>query len=159
MNKTSHERPMDKYMIKLVAVVAIAFFWSAESFLHRFIFDYNEFTLWPTDSNELWMRLLVVTIIILFGGFIEYHMRRVGEKEKEKRDVYVAMLHSSNHILNNFLNQMQLMRIEASQCQGFDRDVLDAYDRIVVEAGELIHNLQTVPSLTKESILASVSPR
>lgn len=51
--------------------VDVALFWSAESLLHRFIFDYNEFILWSTDSNALWMRLLVVTIIILFGVFIK----------------------------------------------------------------------------------------
>jgi len=150
---------MDKYMVRVVTFIAIAFFWTAESLLHRFIFDHNQFALFPTDSNELWMRALVVAIIILFGGFVDYHMRRVREKEKEKNDIYFAMLHSSSHILNNFLNQMQLMKIEADRCQDFDRDVLDAYDSIVDEASELIRNLKTVPFLTEENILASVAPR
>jgi len=54
---------------------------------------------------------------------------------------------------------MQLMKTEAEQCQNFDRDVLDAYDRIVGEASELIRNLKTIPLLTGEHILVSVSPR
>jgi len=105
------------------------------------------------------MRGFVVAIIILFGGYIEYHMRRIREKEKEKIDIYVAMLRSSNHILNNFLNQMQIMKIEAEQCQDFNKDILGAYDIIASEANELIRNLEEIPSLTKEDILGTVASR
>ncbi len=159
MNNSSHENRMDKYTIRIVVFIAVVSYWVVESALHKFIFADNHFDLIPTDANELWMRGLVVAIIILFGGYVEYHMRRVGEKEKEKTDIYMAMLRSSNHILNNFLNQMQIMKIEAEQCQDFNKDILAAYDIIASEASELIRNLEKIPSLTKEDIWATVASR
>jgi len=149
---------MHKHTIRIVVLIVVVIYWVVESALHKFIFVDNHFDLIPTDANELWMRGLVVATIILFGGYVEYHMRRVREKEKEKTDIYMAMLRSSNHILNNFLNQMQIMKIEAEQCQGFNEDILAVYDIIAGEASELIRDLEKIPSITKEDILATVAP-
>ena len=149
---------MHKHTIRIVVLIVVVIYWVVESALHKFIFVDNNFDLIPTHANELWMRGLIVATIIFFGSYVEYHMRRVREKEKEKTDIYLAMLRSSNHILNNFLNQMQIMKIEAEQCQGFNEDILAVYDIIAGEASELIRDLEKIPSITKEDILATVAP-
>ena len=159
MNNSSHEQCLHKYEIRIVVFIVVVFYWVVESALHKFIFADNRFDLIPSDANELWMRGLVVVTMILFGAYVEFHMRRVAEKEKEKADIYMAMLRSSNHILNNFLNQMQIMKIEAGQCQDFNKDILGTYDIIASEASELIRDLEKIPSITKEDILATVGSR
>ena len=81
------------------------------------------------------------------------------EKEQEKIGIYAAMLSSTHHILNNFLNQMQLVKITADNTPGFDKKVLDLYDTIMQDAEKQIQELSNLPEITEETIKESVKPK
>ena len=85
--------------------------------------------------------------------------QRDQKVEQEKLKVYRAMISSSHHILNNFLNQMQLFKITAENTPGFDRDVLGLYDRIMKEATEQIKALSNVSEVSEKHIQESVMPK
>ena len=81
------------------------------------------------------------------------------EKEQEKIGIYTAMLSSAHHILNNFLNQMQIVKITADNTPGFDKKVLDLYDTIMQDAEKQIQELSNLPEITEETIKESVKPK
>ncbi|MCH8136253.1 MAG: hypothetical protein IIB77_09780 [Proteobacteria bacterium] len=87
----------------VVVTIAAALYWVAESLIHIFVFQDPDFAFLPTDIDELWMRLDIVVLMIIFGIYADIQTGRLLAKEQEKREVYIATVSSTQHILNNLL--------------------------------------------------------
>ena len=148
---------MKRFFYLILAVVAATVFWFADSLFHRFVFAEPTFELWPTDANELAMRLIVVILMVLFGIFADYHVHKLMEREKMLRaEIYGSTLSASHHILNNLLNQMQLFRMEAESSKDFDREILREFDQASTDAGQLLAQLSDVSEVCPQRIRSSV---
>ena len=150
---------MKTYKFRIIGLIIAAVYWIVESVIHLIVFNDESFEIIPSKINELWMRSLIVIIILIFSSYVDSYIRKIREKEKEKVDIYNAMLKSCHHIINNFLNQMQIVKMEAEECEGFDKDILDEYDAISDEATSLIKKLESVPHLSAKNIMTSVLPK
>ena len=119
---------MDRYKFSLLGLGLALVYWFAESVIHRFVYAEEFFEIVPSDVNEFWMRLSIIVLIVTFGVFADNRARRIRASEKEKRDVYVATVRSTQHILNNLLNQLQLalLDLEKEHC-------LESETRILLE--------------------------
>ena len=91
--------------------------------------------------------------------FADNVTKRLVLKEKEKHEIYKAMLNSSHHIINNALNQMSIMKIAAKRADNFDNKALDAYENIVSEAQELLSKLENINEISKYTITQAVAPQ
>ena len=80
-------------------------------------------------------------------------------KEKEKRIVFDATVRSTQHILNNLLNQMQYFKMVADETNAFDDEVNEIYKNTIKEGKELVIKLSSVEELTEENIIGSVYPK
>lgn len=80
-------------------------------------------------------------------------------KEKEKRIVFDATVRSTQHILNNLLNQMQYFKMVADETNAFDDEVNEIYKNTIEEGKELVIKLSSVEELTEENIIGSVYPK
>lgn len=151
---------MKRYAFTLTALAIALVFWFFDASVHYLFYDETEFEFIPSDFNELWMRVVIETLIIVFGLFSDYYSNRLVKQQQqlEAVKIYDSMLRASHHILNNLLNQMQLIRMEASRCQDFDSKVLKHYDNAIDEASNLIQRLSAIEKITDENILASVDP-
>lgn len=139
----------------------IAFsFWFFDASIHYFLYDEPQFEVIPDDFNELWMRVVIVLLVILFGLYADTSTRKllVKERQLEAARIYDSMIYASQHILNNLLNQMQLFKIEALNSNDFDREIIALYDNAIDEANSLIQRLSHVKTITGENIWASVDP-
>ena len=89
--------------------------------LHYFVYDEPGLELIPDDFNELWMRLVIVCLIVLFGLYADAVTRKrmIQEKQLAALKTYNSMIYATHHILNNLLNQMQLFRIAALKSPEF----------------------------------------
>lgn len=150
---------MARHLFKSLSLLIAGFFWIGESLIHYLFFHAATIDLIPMDPNEMWMRLVIVVLTLIIGVYADHYMVVLSRKEREKVEVYEAMLHSSHNILNNFLNQMQYVRLKAKECEGLDPQVLATFDEIVAEASGHIRQLERIPSLTKEDIEAAVQAR
>ncbi|MCH9728987.1 MAG: hypothetical protein K0U84_04780 [Actinomycetia bacterium] len=102
-------------------------------------------------------------LIILMRRAITRHDRletreRLLRVELEKAKVYEAMLSAAHHVLNNFLNKMQLFRITAEDTPDFNRDVLSLYDEVINTATQQIEALGSITTIDEKSIGESVAP-
>ena len=102
---------------------------------------------------------LALFIFLCFLVIDLFHRQKQLKIEEEKISVYTAMLSSAHHILNNFLNQMQLVKITADNTPGFDQRVLDLYDTIMNDAEQQMNNLSNLTEITEETIKESVKPK
>ena len=152
---------MKQKMFTIAAFLMALVFWFFDSSIHHFLYKEPEFHLIPDDFNELWMRIIIVSLIMLFGIFADYFTNKIMFKKKQLEVVYVysSMIYASHHILNNLLSQMQLFKLEALKSKDFDRDVIDLYDNAIKEASNLIDTLSKVKDVSTEDVRVSPDPR
>ncbi|MET0263558.1 MAG: hypothetical protein ABW223_11710 [Rariglobus sp.] len=101
-----------------------------------------------------WMFVALSTLLILTISkrAFEDHART----HKEKQAVFNKTMEGSYHILLNYLNQMQLVTMEAEQCAGFDRKILQLSRTISHEATTELNKLRDIKTVTTEQIEAVV---
>lgn len=104
---------------------------------------------------------LFIPFLVFFGFLLADLMRRnkSNQLNNEKVKIYRAMVKSTHHVLNNFLNQMYIVKMKAESTPGFDPKVLDMYDRIVSDAQQQIHALSNVTHVNEDNIHDSVRPK
>jgi len=151
---------MKQRIFTIVSIVFAAVFWNVDAAIHYFVYGEPEFNIIPEDSNELWMRIVIILLIVLFGIFADSFSRKqaIKEKQLEAMHIYKSMMHATQHILNNLLNQMQLFRMEAERSKDFNRDCIKEYDEAFSEALNLVEKMSKVENITAENIDASVYP-
>jgi hypothetical protein len=116
-------------------------------------------SLYIYEHYELDELLLPLMILGLFALLDQRRRRRLQQFEQEKVQLYRAMLASNHHILNNFLNQLQMFRLTAEDTPGFPADELLLFDQIIKDTVRQIHNLETVTGVDGEKIYAAVMPQ
>ena len=103
---------------------------------------------------------IIPAFIFLRFAFIDLSKRQKKQKiELEKIKIYEAMMSSTHHILNNFINQILLFKITADKTPGFNPKVLALYDQIHNEATAQIEALGNIAKIDEKSIHASVAPK
>ncbi|MBD3609737.1 MAG: hypothetical protein HUJ30_04240 [Gammaproteobacteria bacterium] len=139
--------------------ISIAF-WFTESTLHYYIFDQQSgFEIIPSDSNELWMRIVICILLIIFGVFIERDVKNRIKSEKEKNDVYFATVSASQHVINNFLNNTYLIKEKAKEEGAFTTELDKELEALIHQTSKELGQLEFVDELTSEKIIMSVYPK
>lgn len=107
------------------------------------------------ELDEILLSLIVVTIFLITNILTNNHEIKV---EREKYKIYNAMLNSIHHILNNFINQSLIVKLEAENSKDFNKEVITIYEEIIDEATKLTKSLESVKSIDEDSITDSVKP-
>ncbi len=87
---------------------------------------------------------------------LEEQLRQSISKEKEA--IYLASIHSSQHVINNLLNQLQLVELEVEKHPSFDKEVSILFGGMLNEAKELMQQFSSVKQIDAEEIKRSVHP-
>lgn len=133
-------------------------YWIADSIIHKFIYLEEEFEFFPSEINELWMRIVIIVLLICFGIYADKHVQSLIEKEEDKRLIYEATARSTQHILNNLLNQMQSFKFTAEEINAFNDEDIQLFENTIKEGKELVIKLCSVEELTEKNIIDSVYP-
>jgi hypothetical protein len=101
------------------------------------------------SGGELW-KVIFNRALALFAiwvtAFLATIWKREKEKlfvisntiEKEKEKIYLATIHSSQHIINNLLNQLQLIKMEVEEYPDFPKETIKIFDDII-ERGQVCY--------------------
>lgn len=123
------------------------------------LFEHLMLTLEDLEKYEI-DELFIPLILFFVFAFMDYITRQKSHKiELEKIKIHRAMLSSTHHVLNNFLNQMQLFKMTADDTPGFDPNVLSLYHQIINEASGQIEALGNLSDINESTIAAAVAPR
>jgi hypothetical protein len=142
-----------------MALAVATLYWIAESMVHRFVFEEEAFELIPLNFNELWMRVLIVVLMICFGVFGDAWSRRLVAKEDEKRQIFIATVSSTQHILNNLLNQIQVVFLKMDDEYRVDAETRDMLKQSLRDAQVQVQKLSAVADLDEDVIRESVAPK
>ena len=149
---------MDRHKFSLMGLGLALVYWLAESVIHRFVYREAFFDILPSDQNEFSMRLLIIVLIVGFGLFADNRARKIRKSEQEKHAVYVATVRSTQHILNNLLNQLQLAFLDLEKEHCLESETRRLLERSIREGKEQVERLSSVSEVTSESIEDSVRP-
>ena len=149
---------MDRHKFSLMGLGLASVYWLAESVIHRFVYQEAFFEILPSDRNEFSMRLLIFVLIVGFGLFADNRARKIRKSEQEKHAVYVATVRSTQHILNNLLNQLQLAFLDLEKEHCLESETRRLLERSIREGKEQVERLSSVSEVTSESIEDSVRP-
>ena len=107
------------------------------------------------ELDEIIIPWLIFMVFLMIDTFRRQRSHAVQE---EKMKVYKAMLNSSYHVLNNFLNQMFLFKLTAEHTKGFPPDIIEKYDEIMEDTRSQLEALGSLKeeNLDESAILTSV---
>lgn len=151
---------MKKYKFTVASFFIAMVFWFFDAAIHYFIYKEDQFELIPDDFNELWMRIVIILLLILFGIYTDYFSKKMlnTEKQLEAARIYKSMINATHHVLNNHLQQMEYFKIQALKSKDFDKETINEFDSTIADTLELINKLSNVEKITEENIWKSVAP-
>jgi signal transduction histidine kinase len=142
-------------------------YWLLQSFVRSYIFLEGTFLreVFTRDSNELWMRCLVVFIITIFTFYVQYIVRRLNKAEEDlqyTREEFIAVLtHDLKSPLASIMSYARLIteprlgeispnKREFAQVISKSGDImLQLINNIIsiskIEAGLMKYNFETFP--------------
>lgn len=121
-------------------------------------------------GGELW-KVLLNRFVALFAIWTTAILTRMWKKEKdlllqnkllvekEKQKIYFATIQSSQHILNNLLNQLTFIRMEAEESTNMPKETLELFSEIVKEGTTLMEQLSSVEKINENKIIEAVKPK
>jgi PAS domain S-box-containing protein len=80
-------------------------------------------------------------------------------KKKEKENIYKATVSSTQHILNNLLNQLSIVDIEIKKHPEFNENVKLKFNLMKRKAKDLVERLSSVVEIHEDEIKKSVYPK
>ena len=150
---------MDRHKFAILGFGLAFLYWVAESIIHRFVYAEEFFEILPSDANEFWMRLLIIVLIVGFGVFADNRARKVKASEQEKHAVFMATVRSTQHILNNLMNQLQLAFYDLEKEHCLESETRKLLEQAIREGKEQVERLSAVSEIKSEVIEESVKPR
>jgi len=84
------------------------------------------------ELDELLLSLLVVGAGVLVDVLLHLHQSSV---QRHKEEIFDEAMRATQHIVNNFLNNLQYIRMEVEE-NGPNAETHELFDRIVNEASE-----------------------
>jgi len=78
-------------------------------------------------------------------------------RERERNKVFMETVKASNHILRNYLNQMQLVTEEAEKCHAFDKDTVKLAHSISKAAETQLAKLGRISEISPDEIRLAAS--
>lgn len=97
-----------------------------------------------TQAQILKGSLFVVSSALLVFVLLYRATRRLEELERVRQAERLALLRQVHHILLNYLNQMQLVTMEADQCEGFSKEMVALARRLSDEAAVELRKLSAL---------------
>lgn len=83
-------------------------------------------------------------------------LHKLKEQHEEKDAVFRKTVEGSHHILLNYLNNMQLVTMEAEECPGFKRETLKLAHEASAKAEVELKRLDAVTTITAEQIDSTI---
>lgn len=150
---------LSKYKITITGFLISLILYIVVHFLDVDLFEIFVEIIMKFETFELDELIFPLLVLLISGSINIFIASRDKDAKLQKYRLFKAMLNSLHHIINNFLNQAQIVKIEAEKSRDFNKDILILYEEIIDEASELTKSLESADYLDEESIADSVKPK
>ncbi len=94
---------------------------------------------------------VLLSSVLIFNVSRELH-RREAEREAEKTELFRDTMGAVHHVVRNFLNQIQLVTLEAEDADDFDAETLDVARRTTRQTEVHLDELSRLQDFSPESL-------
>ena len=140
-------KPYQKISL-LYLLISIVWVFLSGKVIHFFVSD--------KDLLGLLQAINGLVYVFFTSGLLYYLIHKSYEKmldkEKEKNRIYTTTVRAVFHILNNFLNEMHLIKLEAENSKDFDPEVLKLHEEVIHETSAHLKKLEEITEVTVEKI-------
>jgi signal transduction histidine kinase len=113
----------------------------------------------PQNPHDRTMFLVVSSILVVMGFCADRNARLFIAHEEEKRRIFLSTVAASQHVLNNFLNNMLYFQQQARESRALDDKTLKLYDTVIHDAAEQLKKLGEIQEISERKIRETVYPR
>lgn len=137
--------------VLLFSIALSILLWIGESLFHYLVFNPGQpFEIVPSDNNELWMRLVICGVIIIFGGYIQRLTLKKRALEEAKLRTLKATMHTVEDSVGNNLLSIKYLLLDAEKQHHINlqtsKDMLNLIDDTMSQLRE-IRNLEVVSEI------------
>lgn len=100
--------------------------------------------------------LFVIASSLLIFGLTRRAFKQQADNEQARLELFEKTIEGAHHILLNYLNQMQLVTLEAEGSEDFDKKILAISRESSARAAEELEKLARIERITAEQIHAVV---
>jgi hypothetical protein len=141
---------MKAYWKIALAYLAFGLVWILASDLILLKSSTKASTMAVIEIAKGWFYVSLSTLVIYFVA--KRAFRREAAAHEEKLAVYQKTIGSVHHIFLNYLNQMQLVTMEAERFEDFDKETLELSKSISEEAAASLVRLGEIENVSIDGI-------
>jgi len=136
--------------VLIISLIFAAISWLGESLVHFAILDYGHpFELIPGDSNELWMRAVICSLIVIFGIYAQRNANRKLDVKEEKMRTLKATMNTVEDRVGNALSGIKLLLVGAEKNDLVNKEM---YQQLTVLIDETFENLRKLSSVEEINV-------
>ncbi len=113
----------------------------------------------PRSPHDRTMFLLVSSLLVTLGSLADRNNRLLVAHAEEKRRIFASTVAASQHVLNNFLNNMLFFQHQARESRALDEKTLVLLDKVIFDAAEQLKKLGEISEISEENIRDTVYPK
>ena len=103
--------------------------------------------------------MLIIVLLIIVGLVGDSRANKIDALEREKREIYLATVSSTQHVMNNLLNQLQVVFFESDKAHELGDENRKLLEQSIKEGKEQIARLSSVTKMNGNTIEKSVKPK
>lgn len=140
--------------IFIISLIFAAISWMAESLVHFTILDHGQaFELIPSDSNELWMRIVICGLIVIFGIYVQRTANKKMDVKEEKMRTLKATVNTVEDRLGNALSGIRLLLTGAKNSNLVNKETYQKLTILIDDAFEDLRKLSSIEEIVEKERL------
>jgi len=133
--------------IFIISLMFAAISWLGESLIHFYILNHGQaFELIPGDFNELWMRAVIFSLIVIFGIYAQRHANKKIDVEEAKMRTLKATMNTVEDRVGNALAGIKLLLVGAEESNFVNKET---YQKLIILIDETFEDLRKLSSIEK----------
>ncbi|MCX7874924.1 MAG: hypothetical protein N2321_02015 [Melioribacteraceae bacterium] len=101
-----------------------------------------------------WFFVFVTSILLFY--LIRKAQNDLIKEEEKKYLLFKTTMKGVHHILNNFLNRMNLFKEIANESNAVDKKTIELFDKVIFETAEELKKLSDIDNPTDEKIKKAI---
>lgn len=143
--------------ILIISLIFAAIVWLGESLVHFAILDHGQpFELIPGDFNELWMRAVICSLIVIFGIYVQRNANNKLDVEKEKMRTLKATMHTVEDCVGNALSGIKLLLGDAEKNNLFNEETHHKLTTLIDETFENLRKISSIEEVNEKKFLKDI---
>ena len=131
--------------------------WLGESLLHFAILEHGQPFEWiPGDSNELWMRTVIFSLIVIFGIYAQRHANNKLDVKEEKMRTLKATMNTVEDRVGNALSGIRLLLLDAEKNKLINKKTHQKLTTLIDDTFEDLRKLSSIEVINEKERLKDI---